>query len=173
MSTFSTGAGVQDGKLEDGVTTLATEAKRVKEFGFSASEMDRAKKWMAAFYERAYSERDKTESGQFAAEYIRVFLDDEPSPGIEYEYKLVRQLLSQGHDVCCLVRPESDTPAFRAATSESSRQTRRTMRAAPSCSVSVERSTDIPQPAQPGSCVIVRRVRAVSTMAQSTERAPA
>ena len=29
VSTFSMGAGVQDGKLEDGVTTLATEAKRV------------------------------------------------------------------------------------------------------------------------------------------------
>ena len=93
VSTFSMGAGVQDGKLEEGVSTLATEAKRVKEFGFSASEMERAKKWMLAFYERAYAERDKTESGQLAAEYVRVFLDDEPSPGIEYEYKLVQQLL--------------------------------------------------------------------------------
>src|SRR5439155_14590427 len=45
------------------------------------------------FYDLAYNERDKSESGQFAAEYIRVFLDDEPSPGIEYEYKLVQQLL--------------------------------------------------------------------------------
>ena len=93
VSTFTLAAGVQDGKLEDGVAALATEAKRVREFGFSASEMDRAKKWMAAFYERAYNERDKTESGQLAAEYIRVFLNDEPSPGIEYEHKLVQQLL--------------------------------------------------------------------------------
>jgi zinc protease len=72
---------------------LATEAKRVREFGFSATEMERAKKWMAASYERAYAERDKTESGQLAAEYIRVFLDNEPSPGIDYEHKLVQQLL--------------------------------------------------------------------------------
>ena len=93
VSTFTLAASVQDGKLEDGVAALATEAKRVREFGFSASEMDRAKKWMAAFYERAYNERDKTESGQLAAEYIRVFLNDEPSPGIEYEHKLVQQLL--------------------------------------------------------------------------------
>src|SRR5262245_48379731 len=93
VSTFTLGASVQDGRLEDGVSTLATEAKRVREFGFSATEMDRAKKWMAAFYERAYAERDKTESGQLAEEYIRVFLDNEPSPGIEYEHKLVQQLL--------------------------------------------------------------------------------
>ena len=73
--------------------SLATEALRVREFGFSASELDRAKKWMAAFYERAYSERDKTESGSFAQEYLNYFLEGEPSPGIEYEYRLVKQLL--------------------------------------------------------------------------------
>ena len=69
------------------------EALRVREFGFSASELDRAKQWMAAFYERAYNERDKTESGSFAQEYVNYFLEDEPSPGIEYEYRLVQQLL--------------------------------------------------------------------------------
>src|SRR5206468_3396283 len=54
---------------------------------------ERAKKWMAAFYERAYNERDKTESGSFAQEYINHFLEGEPSPGIGYEYRLVEQLL--------------------------------------------------------------------------------
>jgi len=93
VSTFTMGAQVQDGKLEDGIGVLATEAVRVREFGFSGSELDRAKKWMAAFYERAYTERDKTESGSFASEYVSYFLNDEPSPGIEYEYKLVQQLL--------------------------------------------------------------------------------
>ena len=48
---------------------------------------------MAASYERAYTERDKTESGSFAQEYISYFLDDEPSPGIEYKYRLVQRLL--------------------------------------------------------------------------------
>ena len=48
---------------------------------------------MAAFYERAYTERDKTESGSFAQEYLNHFLEGEPSPGIEYEYRLVQQLL--------------------------------------------------------------------------------
>ena len=48
---------------------------------------------MTAFYERAYNERDKTESGSFAQEYLSYFLDGEPSPGIEYEYRLVQQVL--------------------------------------------------------------------------------
>jgi len=93
VATFTMAAQVQDGKLEDGIGVLATEALRVREFGFTPSEIERAKKWMAAFYEHAYTDRDKTESGSFAQEYVSYFLNDEPSPGIEYEYKLVQQLL--------------------------------------------------------------------------------
>src|SRR5207248_6909218 len=86
-------AAVPDGKLEDGLNVLAVEAKRVKEFGFTASEVDRAKQAMLAFYARAYAERDKTESASFAAEYLRNFLIAEPSAGIAYEYELVKMLL--------------------------------------------------------------------------------
>ena len=93
VSTFTMAARVQDGKLEDGLRGLAIEALRVREFGFGDSELDRAKQWMAAFYEHAYTDRDKTESGSFAQEYVRYFLDGEPSPGIVYEYQLVKQLL--------------------------------------------------------------------------------
>ena len=61
--------------------------------GFGAAEFDRAKKWMLAAFERAYTERDKTESGSYADEYVNHFLEDEPSPGIDYEYKLLQELL--------------------------------------------------------------------------------
>jgi zinc protease len=93
VETVSLGANVQDGKIAEGLASVALEAKRAREFGFSASEIDRAKKWMAAYYERAYTERDKTESGSFAQEYLNHFLEGEPSPGIEFEYKLVQKLL--------------------------------------------------------------------------------
>jgi len=89
----SLGATVPDGKIQEGLAAIAVEGKRAREFGFGANEMDRARKWMAAFYERAYSERDKTESGSFAQEYLNYFLEGEPTPGIAYEYSLVQQLL--------------------------------------------------------------------------------
>ncbi|MEQ1871115.1 MAG: insulinase family protein [Vicinamibacterales bacterium] len=76
-----------------GVTALQTEARRVSQFGFTASELDRAKRSMMAFYERAHNERDKSESSSFAQEYLSHFLSGEPSPGIAYEYRLVQQLL--------------------------------------------------------------------------------
>jgi zinc protease len=44
-------------------------------------------------YERAYNERDKTDSGAHAAEYIRNFLEGESIPGIENEYRYVQELL--------------------------------------------------------------------------------
>jgi len=93
VDAFTMGASVQDGKIADGLNALAVEAKRLRDFGFSASEMDRAKRWMLAFYDQAYKERDKNESPSFAQEYLSYFLNSEPSPGIEYEYKLVQQLL--------------------------------------------------------------------------------
>jgi len=93
VETVSLGAGVEDGKIAEGLQAVAVEAKRAREFGFGASELERTRKWMLAFYERAYTERDKTESGSFAQEYLNYFLEDEPTPGIEYEYKLVQQLI--------------------------------------------------------------------------------
>jgi zinc protease len=93
VATFTMAADVQDGKLEEGVKVLATEAKRVRDFGFGAAELDRAKKSMLAFYQEAFKERDKTDSSQLADEYLRNFLIEEPSPGIAYEYGLVQQLL--------------------------------------------------------------------------------
>src|SRR5262249_53432006 len=86
-------ASVQDGKIDAGLAALAIEARRVKEHGFGAAELDRAKKWTLAGYERAYSERDKSESGSYAQEDINYFLQNEPTPGIEYEYQLGKALI--------------------------------------------------------------------------------
>ena len=87
-ATVTLGANVQEGKILPGLSALVIEANRVVRHGFGAAEFDRAKKWMLAAFERAYTERDKTESGSYVDEYVNHFLQDEPSPGIAYEYKL-------------------------------------------------------------------------------------
>jgi zinc protease len=93
VDAFNLSAGVTDGGIEAGLSALASEAERLRQHGFSAPELERAKKWMLASYERAYAERDKTESASFASEYVRHFLNGEPAPGIEYEVRLARDLL--------------------------------------------------------------------------------
>ena len=94
-ATVGLGASVQEGKILPGLSAVVIEANRVVKYGFGAAELDRAKKWMLAAYERAYTERDKSESGSYTEEYVNHFLQGEPSPGIEYEYKLVQALLPQ------------------------------------------------------------------------------
>src|SRR6185503_2142442 len=92
---FTLGAGVKDGGIDRGLEALLTEAKRVDQFGFLQSELDRAKQNLLRGYERAYAERDKTQSAAFVQEYVGNYLNGEPIPGIEYEYKLAQQLVPE------------------------------------------------------------------------------
>src|SRR3954468_9455622 len=93
VESFVLAARTQDGKIDEAAAALAIETRRARQYGFNASELDRSRKSLMAAYEQIYSERDKSESGSFAQELLNLFLQDEPAPGIEYEYRLVRQLL--------------------------------------------------------------------------------
>ena len=90
---FTLGASVKDGGIDRGLEALLVEAKRVDQFGFLQSELDRQKESLVRGYERAYAERDKTQSSALVGEYVNNYLTGEAIPGIEYEYKLVQQLV--------------------------------------------------------------------------------
>ena len=87
------GAGVADNGIERGLATLLTEAQRVDRFGFNESELEREKRELLRAIEQIYAEREKTESSNYASEYIRNFLYDEPIPGIAHEFQLHKQLV--------------------------------------------------------------------------------
>lgn len=86
-------ATVQDGGIQSGLEALMREARRVDQHGFLPAELERAKAAMLRSLESAYTERDKSESGEYAAEYINHFLTGEPTPGIAWEYNAARQVL--------------------------------------------------------------------------------
>ena len=48
-----------------------------------------------ALYESAFAERDKEESADLAAEFIRNFTQQEPIPGITYEYGMVQRFVPE------------------------------------------------------------------------------
>ena len=79
--------------IDTALTALMTELERAKEYGFTGAELDRAKKDQMAGIEQLYNNRAKTQSGQLADEYIRLFLQHEPSPGIKAEYNYYKELL--------------------------------------------------------------------------------
>ncbi len=83
--------GTQD--VSKGLDAALTEIERVKRFGFTEPELERAKKNTQAMYERSWNNRDKTESSVYADEYIRHFTDEEPVPGIDAEFNYVKELL--------------------------------------------------------------------------------
>lgn len=86
---------VPENGIERGLQTLLEENQRVKAHGFTQTELDRYKKQMLTQYERAYNERGKTESTGYANEYVRNFLENEPIPGIAFEYKFMQEYLPE------------------------------------------------------------------------------
>jgi len=87
------GAAVQEDAILPGLNAILSEAKRVRDHGFTVTEFDRAKVEMLRAMEQGYKERDKTESQLYASEYIRNFFTGESLPGIEFEYKTQQKLL--------------------------------------------------------------------------------
>jgi zinc protease len=90
---FSIGATVAESGVERGLDVILTEAERASRHGFTATEFEREKARLLRYYETAYAERAKSESANYADEYVRNFLEHESIPGIAYEYQLVKELL--------------------------------------------------------------------------------
>jgi len=84
---------VDDGKIETGLDALFTEAMRIQKYGFTQTELNRAKQELMKRMETVYKERDKTESVLLATEYIRNFMADEPIPGIAFEWKFYQDYM--------------------------------------------------------------------------------
>jgi zinc protease len=90
---FFLSAATKDDEILRGLEAVLTEADRVQRFGFTASEVERAKQNSLRYMEAAHAEREKTESADYADEYVNAFLESEPIPGIDMELQLTRQLL--------------------------------------------------------------------------------
>jgi zinc protease len=124
---YELGAAVQEGGIAAGLEALVVEARRMQQFGFTDGEIDRARAALLAAYERAFKERNTSENAGYAGEYVRAFLENEPIPGIDFEYKIAstflptvtaaevaaeaRKLLHDDNRVVMVVAPEKkDAP---------------------------------------------------------------
>ena len=76
-----------------GLDALVTELQRVAQFGFTATELARAKQAMMLGYERGVTESPDRESASRADEYTRNFLEDEALPTIWQELAFHRRFL--------------------------------------------------------------------------------
>ncbi|ESU23269.1 putative zinc protease pqqL [Flavobacterium enshiense DK69] len=90
---FQSVAMSQEDKQIEALKVLVRENQRAKKFGFTQGELDRAKAEITAEIEKQYNDRDKTNSANFVGEYQLHFLKKEPTPGIEWTYATVKQIL--------------------------------------------------------------------------------
>lgn len=87
------GAMVKGDQFEEAMVALLSEVRRAKEFGFTATELERQKKEMLRSLEQAYKERDKTQSVYMARAYVDHYTSGTPIPGIENMLELAKTYL--------------------------------------------------------------------------------
>jgi zinc protease len=90
---FQSVAMSQEDKQLSALKVLVTENERAKKFGFTQGELDRSKSEFLASIEKAYNDRDKTNSENFVGEFQANFLEKEPVPGIEWAYQTLKQIM--------------------------------------------------------------------------------
>jgi len=76
-----------------GFAALMTELERVKRYGFTQGELDRAKAEILAQWEKYYKERDKISNEEHINSYVDNFLNGDAYPSTEYGYQAVQAIL--------------------------------------------------------------------------------
>ncbi|MDQ7947533.1 MAG: insulinase family protein [Pedobacter sp.] len=91
---FTIVAVAKDGKgLKNALSAAVSEAERMSKFGFVGSELEAAKKNIAASNEKRFKEKDKTASSAFVQKYLNNFLEGTSMPSIDYSYELTKKEL--------------------------------------------------------------------------------
>lgn len=93
VSVFAMNVVVKDTLFTRAAQKIFEENERILRHGVALSELERAKSKVLKAYEKALREKDKQQSGSFADEYVRNFVQGESIPGIDNEYKIVQSLM--------------------------------------------------------------------------------
>lgn len=93
IDAFYTTCTAKEGQEKDAFYQLLEQIEKVRRYGFTPDELERAKTNMLNSYEKSYNERSATRNISYVNEYIGAFLEGDPIPGIEWEYEYVKQVL--------------------------------------------------------------------------------
>ncbi len=89
--TYSSFAMVGEDGIMNGLTSIVRENERVKRFGFTEGELDRAKKRVLNNMEKQMKEKDKTESRRLASQYVSSFLNESTIVSPEFSFSFAEQ----------------------------------------------------------------------------------
>ena len=86
------GAAFED-RVPEALDAVLTEVERVRRYGFTPSELDRARATTLQGYRSSLAELETTGSSTHIGELVRFVTVDEPMPGLPYEVKLAEAWL--------------------------------------------------------------------------------
>lgn len=78
-----------------GLKTILIENKRVVQFGFTESELERTKADMLRNLEKQFKEKDQQQNRTLAFQYATHFISNSATPGITYEYELAKKIIPE------------------------------------------------------------------------------
>jgi zinc protease len=82
----------KEGQTEAALKAAFIEARRAAQFGFTATEYQRYKQNFISQLDKQYSNKEKRFNSQFVNEYVKNYLDNEPIPGLDDYYQVMKQL---------------------------------------------------------------------------------
>jgi zinc protease len=94
LDAFNAGVYPMQDKPLEGFAAMLTELERVKRYGFTASELERAKIKMLSDSEKAYNNRDKQESRKLIGQIMNHYYNDYQATSIEYRHQLKNDYLT-------------------------------------------------------------------------------
>lgn len=86
---------VKEGGIEKGFEALLREAERVRQFGFTLTELERQKTNLLRMAEQNLAEKDKTESARIIGEIESNFLYGDPLISVDDKHNLAKLLIPQ------------------------------------------------------------------------------
>lgn len=83
------------GKVKEAYAAVLREAKRMHDFGFTATEYQRAKEEFLSQVDKTLANKDKMKNEQFTTQYVDNFISNEPIPSVEDESQIYKMVVPQ------------------------------------------------------------------------------
>ena len=88
------------GRDKEAIEMVMKEVKRVDEYGFTGTELNRVSEEFINSLETTYNNREKQRNDFYVPQYVRHFLENNPIPSVETQYnsyKQIAQMFNQQH----------------------------------------------------------------------------
>ena len=87
-------ATAHEGRIDDAFRAMYTEMERMRRYGFTAGEFERAKQEILRWSERQYTNRNDVKNAEYAQRYLDHYADGSPMMDAETEWQLDQMLIN-------------------------------------------------------------------------------